>query len=150
MTKLTDNIKAGVKGVHGAGEVIRGEALDAADQLFDNNHHPATIHNESKNQAIAEKGRQDIRNADATFAAREWERKDPTHSTSSTHVRSEAPGTAPVSANAPANTATAGSAPPPPARNVENAAPGAGYEGRTDATGMTSSEMGSSATGARY
>ncbi|KAH7327881.1 hypothetical protein B0I35DRAFT_403336 [Stachybotrys elegans] len=70
MTNLADSVKAGVKGIHGAGEVIRGETLDAADRLFDNNNHPATIQNESKNQTIAEKGRQDIRNADETFAAR--------------------------------------------------------------------------------
>ncbi|KFA61561.1 hypothetical protein S40285_04010 [Stachybotrys chlorohalonatus IBT 40285] len=75
MSKVTDNIKAGLKGIRGAGDVIRGEALDAADRAFDNPNHPANQANAGKNRTIAEQGRQDLRDADEAFARREWERK---------------------------------------------------------------------------
>ncbi|KAI0839365.1 hypothetical protein F5Y06DRAFT_295391 [Hypoxylon sp. FL0890] len=76
MSKIVDDVKTGLKGIRGAGDAIRGEVLEAADQAFDNNHnHPETQASQAKNRAIAEKGKQDVKDIDEMFARREWERK---------------------------------------------------------------------------
>ncbi|KAI1407891.1 hypothetical protein F5Y13DRAFT_120846 [Hypoxylon sp. FL1857] len=76
MSKIVDDVKTSLKGVRGAGDAIRGEVLEAADQAFDNNQtHPETQASKTKNRAIAEKGKQEVRNVDDMFARREWERK---------------------------------------------------------------------------
>lgn len=64
-SKIAQDIKAGIKGIHGAGEAIRGETLQATDELLDNsNKHTETETSKLKNEAIAEKGKRDYRNAD--------------------------------------------------------------------------------------
>ncbi|CAJ2503366.1 Uu.00g107600.m01.CDS01 [Anthostomella pinea] len=77
MSKIIDDVKTGLKGVRGAGDAVRGGLMDATDQAFDNNsNHPQTQASQQKNQAIAEKGRQDVRGVDDMMARREWERED--------------------------------------------------------------------------
>ncbi|KAK7749648.1 hypothetical protein SLS53_000226 [Cytospora paraplurivora] len=64
-SKIAQDIKAGIKGIHGAGEALRGETLQATDELFDNsNKHTETEASKLKNEAIAEKGKRDYKNAD--------------------------------------------------------------------------------------
>ncbi|KAI2463890.1 hypothetical protein F4781DRAFT_414867 [Annulohypoxylon bovei var. microspora] len=76
MSKLVEDVKTSVKGIRGAGDAIRGELLDATDHAFGNNqNHPKTQATQSKHRAVAEKGKQDLRNVDDMFARREWERK---------------------------------------------------------------------------
>lgn len=76
MSSLIDDVKSGIKGIHGAGEAIRGKTLEATDQVFDKNPtHPETVVKQQDNRNIAEKGKQDIRGADETLARREWEKK---------------------------------------------------------------------------
>ncbi|KAI1398382.1 hypothetical protein F4819DRAFT_36119 [Hypoxylon fuscum] len=76
MSKIVDDIKTGIKGIRGAGDTIRGGALEVTDQAFDNNrNHPETQAAQAKNRAITEKGKQDVRNVDNMFARRDWERK---------------------------------------------------------------------------
>ncbi|KAF3055115.1 hypothetical protein GL218_07729 [Daldinia childiae] len=76
MSKLINDVKTGIKGIRGAGDAIRGEAMEVTDQVFDNNpNHPETQTAQTKNRTIAEKGKQDVKNVDNMFAQREWERK---------------------------------------------------------------------------
>ncbi|KAI2776004.1 hypothetical protein F4815DRAFT_449713 [Daldinia loculata] len=76
MSKLINDVKTGLKGIRGAGDAIRGEAMEVTDQAFDNNqNHPQTQTAQTKNRAIAEKGKQDVKNVDNMFAQREWEHK---------------------------------------------------------------------------
>lgn len=65
MSKVVQDVKAGLKGIRGAGEAIRGDAMEAADELLDQNpNHPQTKASETKNQAIKEKGKQQLAGAD--------------------------------------------------------------------------------------
>lgn len=67
--KTLDNVKAGLKGIRGAGDAIRGSAMEATDQAFDSQpNHPETRGSATKNHAIAEKGQQDLRHADEMLA----------------------------------------------------------------------------------
>ncbi|KAI1800232.1 hypothetical protein F4811DRAFT_540145 [Daldinia bambusicola] len=76
MSKIIDDVKTGLKGIRGAGDAIRGEAMEVTDQAFDNNqNHPQTQTAQAKNRAIAEKGKQDVKKVDNMFAEHEWERK---------------------------------------------------------------------------
>ncbi|KAI1472146.1 uncharacterized protein F4812DRAFT_407639 [Daldinia caldariorum] len=76
MSRIVDDVKTGLKGIRGAGDAIRGEAMEVTDQAFDNDQtHPETQTAQAKNRAIAEKGRQDVKKVDDMFAQREWERK---------------------------------------------------------------------------
>ncbi|KAI0376771.1 hypothetical protein F5Y04DRAFT_197802 [Hypomontagnella monticulosa] len=76
MSKIVDDVKTGLKGIRGAGDAIRGGVMEVTDQAFDNNQsHPDTQTSRAKNRAIAEKGKQDVKNVDEMFARREWERK---------------------------------------------------------------------------
>lgn len=64
-TKVAQDIKAGLKGIKGAGEAIRGGTLEATDELFDNNpNHPETRASKLQNEAIKDKGKADFKNAD--------------------------------------------------------------------------------------
>ncbi|OTA99602.1 hypothetical protein M426DRAFT_324997 [Hypoxylon sp. CI-4A] len=93
MSKIVEDVKTGIKGIRGAGDAIRGEVLDATDQAFDNNqNHPQTQASQTKNRAIAEKGKQDVRNVDEMVGRREWERKG----VSTTGTEGTGTGTAPV------------------------------------------------------
>ncbi|KAM0426111.1 hypothetical protein ACHAPT_008742 [Fusarium lateritium] len=76
MSKIVDDVKSGLKGIRGAGDAIRGEVLQATDQAFEKNpDHPATVGSQAENEAIAQKGKRDMRGADEMFARHEWERK---------------------------------------------------------------------------
>ncbi|KAJ4172872.1 hypothetical protein NW754_003076 [Fusarium falciforme] len=76
MSKLVDDVKSGLKGVRGAGDAIRGEVLKATDQTFEKNpDHPTTVESRTENEAIAEKGKKDLRGADEMLARHEWKRK---------------------------------------------------------------------------
>ncbi|ROW02876.1 hypothetical protein VSDG_01753 [Cytospora chrysosperma] len=67
-TNIAQDIKAGLKGIRGAGEAVRGSTLEATDELFDNSpNHPATQASKMENRSIAEKGKQDLRGADAVI-----------------------------------------------------------------------------------
>ncbi|KAH8658410.1 hypothetical protein BX600DRAFT_552538 [Xylariales sp. PMI_506] len=73
MSKIVDDIRSGLKGIRGAGEVARGEANAAADHAFDNEHkHAANQQSELRHQAVADKGRRDINQADEMVARHEW------------------------------------------------------------------------------
>lgn len=72
MSKLVDDVKSGLKGIRGAGDALRGNLMEATDQALDpDSGHPAAQASQSKNRAIAEKGKQDIAGADEMIARRE-------------------------------------------------------------------------------
>ncbi|KAI1160816.1 hypothetical protein F5B18DRAFT_630946 [Nemania serpens] len=79
-SKTVEDVKAGVKGIRGAGDALRGNLMQAADQAFDGGNKPGrqdptTQASELKNQAIADKGKRDINVADDMLARRERERE---------------------------------------------------------------------------
>lgn len=74
--KIVEDVKTGIKGVRGAGDALRGNLMQAADQAFDNNpNHPTTQASELKNETIAQKGKSDMQAVDDRLAAREQERE---------------------------------------------------------------------------
>ncbi|KAI1023809.1 hypothetical protein LB504_005081 [Fusarium proliferatum] len=76
MSKIIDDVKTGLKGIRGAGDALRGEVLDATDQVFDTDpKHPETLKDSADNRAIAEKGKQDMRGVDDMIARREWKKQ---------------------------------------------------------------------------
>lgn len=71
MSKAVQDIKSGLKGIRGAGEAIRGGAMEATDQLLEQNaNHPQTQASTAKNQAIKEKGMQEATGADHDIGSR--------------------------------------------------------------------------------
>lgn len=71
MSKIAKDVKAGLKGIRGAGEAVRGDAMEAADELLDQNpNHPQTQVSETKNQAIKEKGKAQLESADSAIGHR--------------------------------------------------------------------------------
>ncbi|KAL1873239.1 hypothetical protein Daus18300_004059 [Diaporthe australafricana] len=67
-SKIAEDVKAGLKGIRGAGEAVRGGAMEATDELLDQNpNHPQTQVSETKNQSIKEKGKQQLASADDTI-----------------------------------------------------------------------------------
>lgn len=79
MSKIIDDVKAGVKGVRGMGDVLRGEMMGRTDKVFESRAskpgHEADVRSQAKHQAISDKGRQDVQGMDDMFARREWSRK---------------------------------------------------------------------------
>jgi hypothetical protein len=76
MSRLGRDIKAGVKGLHGVGETIRGTFNEAADQIFDSKQkRPHTQSSQLNNRAIIEKGKAEIDGADEMIARYEAKRK---------------------------------------------------------------------------
>ncbi|KAK7946417.1 uncharacterized protein PG986_010738 [Apiospora aurea] len=72
MSKIIDDVKSGLKGIRGAGDAIRGSAMEATDQAFDNDsNHPQTQLAQAKNRSITEKGKQDIAGTDHMVARHE-------------------------------------------------------------------------------
>ncbi|KAK8109699.1 hypothetical protein PG999_007836 [Apiospora kogelbergensis] len=72
MSKLVSDIKSGIKGVQGAGDAIRGSAMEVTDQALDNNgNHPQTQLSQAKNRSITEKGKQDMAGVDHMVARHE-------------------------------------------------------------------------------
>lgn len=80
MSKLVEDVKAGIKGVRGMGDVLRGEVMEATDKAFEHRGsrpgHEADVRAQAKNQSVKEKGRADIQGMDDMFARREWARKE--------------------------------------------------------------------------
>lgn len=71
MSKAVQDIKSGLKGIRGAGEAIRGGAMEATDQLFDqDSNHPQTIASQEKNRAIKEGGLREATGADRDIGSR--------------------------------------------------------------------------------
>lgn len=71
MSSVVKDIKSGLKGVKGAGDVIRGSTMEAADELFDQGaNHPQTAASQTKNRALADKGAADAKMADRDIGAR--------------------------------------------------------------------------------
>ncbi|KAI4866471.1 hypothetical protein F4820DRAFT_248637 [Hypoxylon rubiginosum] len=88
MSKIVHDFITAIKGIRGAGDTIRGEVMDATDRVFDNKfNHTETEAAQAKNRAIAEKGRQEMRDADILIGRRDFEPKDAaeTGEASSTH-----------------------------------------------------------------
>ncbi|KAF4975739.1 hypothetical protein FZEAL_7515 [Fusarium zealandicum] len=76
MSKLVQDVKSGLKGIRGAGDAIRGEALEATDKAFNPNPtNPSAIEAQAENKGISQKGKHDMKGADEMFARREWEKK---------------------------------------------------------------------------
>ncbi|KAH7129152.1 hypothetical protein EDB81DRAFT_808783 [Dactylonectria macrodidyma] len=76
MSKIIEDVKSGLKGIRGTGDVLRGEAMEAADQAFEKNpQHPAVQESHTENRAVYEKGKQDMRGADNMIARHEWKHK---------------------------------------------------------------------------
>ncbi|KAF3766487.1 hypothetical protein M406DRAFT_277387 [Cryphonectria parasitica EP155] len=71
MVKAVEDIKSGLKGIKGAGDAIRGTAMEATDELFDQgSNHPQTAASQTKNRALADKGMQEAKAADSNIGAR--------------------------------------------------------------------------------
>lgn len=71
MPNAVQDIKSGLKGIRGAGEAIRGGAMEATDQLFEQDtNHPQTQASTAKNQAIKEKGMNEAAGADRDMGSR--------------------------------------------------------------------------------
>ncbi|RBR25719.1 uncharacterized protein FIESC28_01472 [Fusarium coffeatum] len=76
MSKLVNDVKSGIKGIHGAGEALRGNVLEATDQAFHTDKNdPSTLKKETDNKIVAEKGKQDMKDFDNTLARREHEHR---------------------------------------------------------------------------
>ncbi|KAK9787916.1 putative CsbD-like domain-containing protein [Seiridium cardinale] len=96
MSNIGNDIKSGLKGIHGVGEALRGSVNEAADQALDTNtKHPAAQmppapddvpstcakkewltpgagqESQLKNRGVAEKGKADIAGADNMIARHE-------------------------------------------------------------------------------
>jgi hypothetical protein len=65
--KFTDDIKSGLRGIRGAGDAIRGTAMDAVDTAADSKE------GEAHDRALVEKGVGDMRGMDQRFTDRRAE-----------------------------------------------------------------------------
>lgn len=71
MSKAAEDVKAGLKGIRGAGEAIRGGAMEATDELLDRDpDHPQARASEAGNRATKEKGKQQLASADGAIGHR--------------------------------------------------------------------------------
>lgn len=87
MSKITDDIRAGLKGIRGAGDVIRGKAMEAADNLFDpKTHETETNASKARNRALADQGVQDIKDADRVITGKQKTDADAESTTSGTNA----------------------------------------------------------------
>lgn len=62
---IGEQVRSGLKGIYGAGEAIRGTAMEEVDKALDPKSSSKT--GSSENQAIAEKGKADMKAADETI-----------------------------------------------------------------------------------
>ncbi|KAF3004542.1 hypothetical protein E8E14_001524 [Neopestalotiopsis sp. 37M] len=70
--RVTNDIKTGLKGIHGVGETLRGTVNEAADQALDTNvKHPASQESQLKHQGTAAKGKAEVDGADSMLARHE-------------------------------------------------------------------------------
>ncbi|KAI6086444.1 hypothetical protein F4821DRAFT_259910 [Hypoxylon rubiginosum] len=77
MSKIVHDFITAIKGIRGAGDTIRGEVMDATDRVFDNKfNHKETEEAQAKNRALAEKGRQEMRDADLLIGRHDFDPKD--------------------------------------------------------------------------
>lgn len=72
MSNIVQDIKSGLKGIKGAGDAVRGNILQAGDELLNPKgaDHPDTVAAQAKNRAIAEKGAAEARAAQQNIGAR--------------------------------------------------------------------------------
>ncbi|KAK7750181.1 hypothetical protein SLS62_007932 [Diatrype stigma] len=76
MSKIVDDVKSGLKAVRGAGDTLRGSAMEVTDQALDNSgNHPETVASQAKNHTLAEKGKRDMKIADEEVGLREREKE---------------------------------------------------------------------------
>lgn len=69
--KVVQDIKSGLQGIKGAGDVVRGSAMEATDELLDQGAgHPQSAASQTRNRALAEKGARDARAADREMGRR--------------------------------------------------------------------------------
>ncbi|KAH6648647.1 hypothetical protein BKA67DRAFT_575459 [Truncatella angustata] len=72
MSSIGQDIKSAIKGVHGAGEALRGSVNGAADSALDTDaKHPAAQQSQLKNESIRQKGKADMSSADSMIARHE-------------------------------------------------------------------------------
>ncbi|KAF7557833.1 hypothetical protein G7Z17_g374 [Cylindrodendrum hubeiense] len=74
MSRIVDDVKSGLKGIRGAGDVLRGGLMEATDNAFEPE--GTVVPQQNKNAAVKEKGKQDIKGADEMVSRHEWERKN--------------------------------------------------------------------------
>lgn len=126
MTGIIDDVKSGLKGIRGAGDAIRGTAMEKTDEVFDNdNNHPQTQLSQAQHRGIIEKGKQDIAGTDHMVARHEQK-----------HGKDTATGAAAASepvASSTANTATGTT----PTTGATSAGTGTGVEGTGAAPSRT-------------
>ncbi|KAK7972676.1 hypothetical protein PG988_006810 [Apiospora saccharicola] len=76
MSGIINDVKSGLKGIRGAGDAIRGTAMEKTDQAFDNDaKHPQTQLSQAQHRDIIEKGKQDIAGTDH-MVGRHEQKKD--------------------------------------------------------------------------
>lgn len=97
MSNIAQDIKSGLKGIKGAGDAVRGNILQAGDEILDPKgaNHPDIAAAQAKNRAIAEQGAAEAKAADNDIGARHG-----TSASKDTHaaVNSGSTGTAGVGA----------------------------------------------------
>ncbi|KAK6204062.1 hypothetical protein LQW54_008523 [Pestalotiopsis sp. IQ-011] len=72
MTNIGNDIKSGLKGIHGVGETLRGTVNEAADQALDTDaKHPASQASQLEHRGTAAKGRAEVDGADGMLARHE-------------------------------------------------------------------------------
>lgn len=86
MSSIAQDIKSGLKGIKGAGDAIRGKALQATDELLDPKGatHPDTAATQAKNRAIADQGVADVDAADRDIGVRHGTAQNNTVGTTTT------------------------------------------------------------------
>ncbi|KAI1765665.1 hypothetical protein GGR53DRAFT_254138 [Hypoxylon sp. FL1150] len=77
MSKYIQDFITAIKGIRGAGDTIRGEVMDATDRVFANKfNHKETEEAQAKNRALAQKGRQEMRDADLLIGRHDFDPKE--------------------------------------------------------------------------
>lgn len=72
MSRIIDDVKTGLKGIKGAGDTLRGGAMEAVDDTFENRGNTdAAAAAHGRNQGLMEKGKQDLGHVDQAIAEHE-------------------------------------------------------------------------------
>ncbi|KAK7916929.1 hypothetical protein PG985_010537 [Apiospora marii] len=136
MTGIIDDVKSGLKGIRGAGDAIRGTAMEKTDEVFDNdNNHPQTQVSQAQHRGLVEKGKQDIAGTDHMVARHEQKHGKQTATGGAAAAASE-----PVASSTPktANTTTAGTTPSTGTAPSTTTGTGVGGATETGTTGANS------------